>query len=397
MPFLWLQQVLAMPMGLSEEFAELHHAKPRIFRAPGRVNLIGEHTDYNDGFVLPAAIDRSTWVAASPRPDRIIDVASLAFGDRSEFDLDEPDPKPSGHWSDYVRGVAHELRNAGHSLPGANLLIKSDIPLGAGLSSSAALEVSLARALTALAGIEIGHLDLARICQRVENDFIGLRSGIMDQLIACLGRPGKALFIDCRSLESEAVPVDESQATIILCNTMVKHELAGSAYNERRAECEEAARILRGHSPEVAALRDVSTALFGEVEGSLAENIRCRARHVITENERVRASVGHLKKGDLEAFGHLMAQSHGSLRKDYDVSCRELDRMVEIADTLEGVYGARMTGGGFGGCTVNLVRPDAVDRFCEELAEAYQMASGIRPEIYICRIAGGAEEIREES
>ena len=385
-----------MLIRLSEKFFNMYHIKPRIFRAPGRVNLIGEHTDYNDGFVLPAAIDRFTWVAATLRTDRILNVVSLAFDDRAEFDLDETNPGPSGHWSDYIRGVVHELKGAGYALQGANLMIESDIPLGAGLSSSAALEVASAKALTTLAGLEIHDLDLARLCQRVENEFIGLRSGIMDLLIACLGQRGHALLIDCRNLESTAVPVDESQAKIVICNTMVKHELARSEYNTRRSECEEGARLLRKHSHGIRTLRDASMELFSKVEEDLPDNIRCRVRHVISENERVLASVRHLENGDLPAFGKLMAHSHDSLRDDYDVSCRELDRLVELANVLNGVYGTRMTGGGFGGCTVNLVAPEAVDEFCERLAEAYYREMGTRPEIYTCRITEGAKEIQEE-
>jgi len=385
-----------MPIRLSEKFFDLYHARPRIFRAPGRVNLIGEHTDYNNGFVLPAAIDRFTWVAAALRPDRIINVVSLAFEDSAEFDLDETDSGPSGHWSDYIRGIVQELKKAGHALQGANLMIESDIPLGAGLSSSAALEVASVNALANLNGLEIRDLDLARLCRRVENEFIGLRSGIMDQLIACLGKPGHALLIDCLSLESTAVPVDESQAKIVICNTMVKHKLAGSAYNTRRSECEEGARLLRKHSPGVRTLRDASMELFSQVEEDLPDIIRCRVRHVISENERVLASVHHLKNGDLQTFGKLMAHSHISLRDDYDVSCRELDCLVELAGSLKGVYGTRMTGGGFGGCTVNLVAPEATDEFCERLAEDYRQETGMRPEIYTCRITGSAKEIQEE-
>jgi len=223
---------------LAKIFRDKYSADPRIFRAPGRVNLIGEHTDYNDGFVLPASINRETRVAAAPRNDHKVSVFSLTFNSETEFQLDEDDPRPTGHWSDYVRGVAYMLALGKHPIRGANLVIESNLPIGAGLSSSAAIEVASALALTCLAEIEIQPFQLAKLCQRAENDFVGMRCGIMDQLIACLGQPGQALLIDCRSLGSRPIPVNELKARIVLCNTMVKHELAGSEYNIRRAECE---------------------------------------------------------------------------------------------------------------------------------------------------------------
>ncbi|MEE8400141.1 MAG: galactokinase [Desulfobacterales bacterium] len=383
-----------MSNSLREEFAERYQSKPRLFRAPGRVNLIGEHTDYNDGFVLPVAIDRFTWVAAAPRSDHQLHVTSLAYDESAVFDMENPCPEPSGHWSDYVRGVATVLKQAGYPIAGANLMIKSTIPIGAGLSSSAALGVAVGKALAAMGGVDIAALDLALFCQQSENEFIGIRSGIMDQMIACLAQPGHALLIDCRSLESTPVPIDESKASIVVCNTKVKHALAGSEYNTRRLECEEGVKRLSLHIPEIRSLRDVSLSQFQPLSRDLPENIRIRCHHVITENQRVLAAIGCLQSGDLEAFGTYMGQSHQSLKDDYQVSCPELDVMVAIAAPMEGVYGARMTGGGFGGCTVNLIAPDAEENCRRQIKRSYHQKTGIDPDIYSCRSTGSAEEIK---
>jgi len=382
---------------LVKAFQNKYKDNPRIFRAPGRVNLIGEHTDYNDGFVLPAAIDRDTRIAATLRHDRKLMIFSLTLDSGLEFNIDEDAPRPRGDWSDYVRGVAHILAMEGYRLNGANLMIETDIPIGAGLSSSAAIEVATGLALTSLAEIEIQPLELARICQRAENEFVGMRCGIMDQLIACLGQPGAALLIDCRNMTTKSVSVDETKARIVLCNTMVKHKLAGSEYNVRRAECETGAGILSKFIPGVRNLRDVSPAKFKEYEHELPSNIRKRCRHVISENDRVLTAARLLEDGDLQGFGRLMTQSHRSLRDDYQVSCLELDQMVDLAEGLEGVFGARMTGGGFGGCTFNLAKPEAAEFFCHEIKQAYFEASGVLPEIYICRTAEGAGEFEVTS
>lgn len=385
-----------MPIALREEFVKRFQCEPRIFRAPGRVNLIGEHTDYNDGFVLPVAIDRFTWVAVARRSDHRVNVTSLAYDESTTFDMAEANPHPSGHWSDYVRGVATLLKQAGYPVTGANLMIKSTLPIGAGLSSSAALEVAVGKALAALGGVDIGPLDLARLCQRSENEFIGIRSGIMDQMIACLAQPGHALLIDCRSLASTPVPIDESKARIVVCNTMVKHALAGSEYNTRRRECEEGVRLLSHHIPGIRALRDVSSTQFRPLAQDLPEDIRRRCHHVITENQRVLESITYLRNGDLKTFGNYMGRSHQSLRDDYRVSCSELDAMVAITAPIEGVYGARMTGGGFGGCTVNLIAADAVEDCLVQIKRTYHQKTGIDPDIYSCRSAGCAEEIQGE-
>lgn len=360
----------------------------RIYRAPGRVNLIGEHTDYNDGFVMPAAIDLYTQVTITPRDDRRLLFRSKSFCDDAEFDLDEPDPLAAGHWSDYVRGVAVTLERAGFRLKGAELEIRSTLPIGAGLSSSAALEVAAGYALLDNSGIEIDRTELAKLCQQAENDFVGMRCGIMDQFIACFGQAGPALMLDCRSLEYRLLPLPPG-VRLVICNTMVKHELAASEYNNRRAECEAGVRHFAKFVPSVSSLRDVTMNDLESYERDLPEVIYKRCRHVITENARVLKAAIALERSDLNAFGVLMAASHRSLRDDYEVSCAELDTMVDLATQLEGVYGARMTGGGFGGCTINLVKADRVAEFTQDVARGYEDATGLVPEIYVCSTAAG--------
>lgn len=369
-------------------------AGARVFRAPGRVNLIGEHTDYNDGFVLPAAIDLFTWVAVAPLQERKLSIISENFSERIEFDLDDAHPPAAGHWSDYVRGVAVLLEQAGHRLHGARLVIRSDVPIGSGLSSSAALEVAAAYALLGNSGVNVNRLDVARLCQRAENEFVGARCGIMDQFVACWGEAGKALLLDCRSLEFRRVPLSD-EARLVICNTMVRHELARGAYNERRAECEAGVRHLARLRPGVRALRDVALDELEHAGRDLPDVIFRRCRHVISENARVIEAGEALERGDLVYFGQLMNESHRSLRDDYEVSCDELDLMVRLARQVPGVHGARMTGGGFGGCTISLVRPEHVEEFKRVVAEGYQKARGLSPEIYVCSAAQGAEEIIE--
>jgi galactokinase len=368
---------------LAEEFRQRFAAEPMLFRAPGRVNLIGEHTDYNDGFVMPAALEQATWVAAAGRNDATVRVHSQMTGQTAEFDLGQSDPQPRRDWSDYVRGVAVMLARAGHRLAGADMLIASDVPVGAGLSSSAALEVSSGYALTEIAGIEIDLTELALSCQRAENQFVGMRCGIMDQLIACKGVAGHALLIDCRSLETRPVPVDR-RAQLMICNTMVRHKLAGSEYNRRRRECEEGVGILAKAVPGTRALRDVTLEMLNRHRSLLSDTVYRRCRHVITENARVTAAAEALAAGDLRRCGRLMAESHASLRDDYEVSCRELDLMVEIASRVPGAFGARMTGGGFGGAAVALVAVGAVESFKETVTRDYRLAAGLEPAILAC-------------
>lgn len=358
----------------------------RIFRAPGRVNLIGEHTDYNDGFVMPCAIDFATYVAAEPREDRKIRIASMSFPGEYEFDLDNQEIETAESWARYVEGVASIMERSGYRLTGANLLIDSNVPIGAGLSSSAALEVAIGFALSSISGKDVEKWDLAKIGQRAEHEYAGVRSGIMDQFASAFGVKNHALFLDCRSLEWSPIPL--SSAKFIICNTKTKHELADGEYNKRRADCEEAAKLLGKNS-----LRDVSLEEFSAKSDDLPERLRRRARHVITENRRVVAAIKALKNNDLVRFGTLMDASHESLRDDYEVSSRELDQMVEIVRAQPGVLGSRMTGGGFGGCTVNLLYTNISAQFIENVSAEYQAATGISPEIYVCNPEQGVSEI----
>ena len=378
---------------LQEKFRKCYGGRARVYRAPGRINLIGEHTDYNDGFVMPAAIKFYVWIAIAPRNDRKLLLHSINFSETVEIDL-QAGVEPRNHWSDYVSGVAVILEQAGHHLQGANLLIRGDVPVGSGLSSSAAIEVASGLALLENSGLDVHRLELVQLCRRAENDFVGARVGIMDQFISGCGQAGHALMLDCRSLEYRLLPLPP-EVSLVVCNTMVKHELASSEYNTRRAECEEGVRLLSGSLPGIRALRDVSLAELEARAGMLPEIIYKRCRHVITEDARVSEAAAALEKGDLETFGALMAGSHRSLRDDYEVSCAELDLMVELAAQQEGVYGERMTGGGFGGCTINLVRVDAVDEFQSRIGAAYEKSTGLAPQIFVSPAAEGAGEVKE--
>jgi galactokinase len=365
-------------------------ASASVYRAPGRVNLIGEHTDYNDGLVMPAAIGFSCWVAITPRDDRRLVLYSENFRETYEANLDELGSQGSGHWADYPLGVAWALQDAGYRLRGANLYIAGDVPLGAGLSSSAAIEVSAGYSLLSVATHVIDRTKLALLCQRAENEFVGARVGIMDQFVSCHGQAGHALLIDCRSLEFRSLRIPPG-VRLVICNTMVKHKLQASQYNVRRAECEEAVRKLSEALPESRSLRDVSLEQLAENRALLSESLYRRCRHVISENERVRKLADIFGAGKVEGLREVMAASHKSLRHDYDVSCRELDEMVEIAGRQRGVYGARMTGGGFGGCTINFVDVEHAAEFQRRVSVEYEAAIGLRPDIYICEASQGAE------
>jgi galactokinase len=365
---------------------------PRTFCAPGRVNLIGEHTDYNDGFVMPAALDLSVYVKLWPREDRRLQIRTENLGDVYEFDLDGPTPSPRGQWSDYPVGVAVMLERAGHRLRGAFLQIRGEVPFGAGLSSSAAVEVAVACALTGHSNLTIDRRDLALLCQKAENEFVGARVGIMDQFVSLFGQAQRALLLDCRSLEFRLLPLPDT-VSIVICNTMVKHALASSAYNERREQCEEGVKRLAKHLPYVKALRDVTIEDLEEYKSDLPGVIYRRCRHVITENARTLSAADALEDGDLSRFGELMAESHRSLRDDYEVSARELNVMVDLARLVQGVYGARMMGGGFGGSTVNLVDVKRVEWFKEIISNEYERLTRMKPDIYICEASNGAEEI----
>jgi galactokinase len=373
-------------------FEQIFGGPSRLYRAPGRVNLIGEHTDYNQGFVMPAAIGLYCWVAIGPSGDRKLQVYSSEFEAAVSVELDDATLSRRGDWSDYVVGTALALENSGYKLSGANIVVRGQVPIGSGLSSSAAIEVSTGYALLDVNKEKIDLKQLALACRQAENEFVGARVGIMDQFISTHGRAGHALLLDCRSLESKALPIPPG-VLLGICNTGVKHQLAGGEYNVRRAQCEEGVRRLSSVLPGIQALRDVTLPQLEQHKGLLPEVIYRRCRHVVTENERVLQAAEASLKGNLSALGTLMAESHRSLRDDYEVSCAELDVMVEIASAQPGVIGARMTGGGFGGCTINLVHADAAEAFKASVASEYEKRTHIRPDIYIVSPTDGVQAV----
>jgi galactokinase len=363
----------------------------RTFRAPGRVNLIGEHTDYNLGFVLPVALDLATTVSTVPSRDGMLRIYSEQRRELREWKVDEiASLAPAHDWPDYPIGVAHELIRAGFPIQPAKLLIESTVPEGSGLSSSAALEVS--SALAFLHGRPINPLELALLCQRAERNFVGMPCGIMDQYISVFGKQNCAVEIDCRSLDHRLVTLPASIAFVAV-NTMVKHALAGSAYRDRVAECAAAVAAAESRFPSVQSLRDVTIEQLAAIAPQLSEVVARRARHVVTEDVRVGRFMEASATGDTPEMGRLMVESHASLRDDYEVSCAELDFLVDTALAIEGVYGSRMTGGGFGGCTVTLLRADAAQAFKEKIVAAYQGKFDVTPQVYDCRPSDGAQEL----
>ena len=378
---------------LRHKFQTTYSREPRFFRAPGRVNLIGEHTDYNDGFVLPMAIEYETIVAAAKREDRTIRVHSLNLNQSGEIDLSAPEQKMRGSWLDFVEGVARVLMRRNLNLSGADLLIASNVPSGAGLSSSAALEISVGLALSEISGNTIDRKTLALAGQTAEHEFVGAKVGIMDQYVSALGRKGHALLIDCRSLEARQVLFSTDDAALVICDSKVKHELSASEYNTRRAECEQGVKILQKFVPGITHLRDVAVEEFEKYESNLPDPIRKRCRHVITENARTLQAAQALETNDLKEFGRLMRLSHASLSDDYAVSCRELDLLVKIAEDCPFVLGARMTGGGFGGSTVNLVEREHLAEFTAKISAEYKRETQIETAVYVSEAADGASEI----
>ena len=417
---------------LGQRFVQLFGGSPRIYQAPGRVNLIGEHTDYNAGFVMPAAIGFYTRASVAPRRDRKLVIHSENYSEQVEFDLDHLPATRAGHWSDYVIGVVTMLARSGEKLGGANLLVEGNVPQGAGLGSSASIEVAVGYALLDLADqasdrSELGRTKIARtkpdrtkldrtkigrtkfdrtdpdrnqvdrtklalLCHQAENEFVGARCGVMDQFVASHGKRGQALLLDCRFLEYRLLPLPHDVA-LAICNTMVKHSIAKGEYNQRRAECEAGVRGLSNYLPNTLALRDVTPEDLAAYGHELPDIVRRRCRHVIGENARVLQAAAALELEDLQAFGKLMLESHRSLRDDFEVSCSELDLMVELAEQAKGVYGTRMTGGGFGGCTIALVEAACVESFQRTVQEGYERSTGCRPEIYVCSAADGVGEV----
>ena len=366
-------------------FADRLGGQPALLaRAPGRVNLIGEHTDYNDGFVLPAAIDRAVYVAARPRPDRRVRLISTDFSAETTFALDDLDDPDLPAWSKYPRGSLWWLETQGHTVPGFDAVIGGDIPIGAGLSSSAAVEVVMIELGLALAGASLSQVEKALGGVEVEHQFIGMPCGVMDQMASALGRAGHALLIDCRSLETQPVPVPGG-ASIVIMDTARRRGLVDSEYAARREQCEAAAEKLG-----VKALRDATLPQLEEARAQLGEMLYRRARHVVSENLRVRVTVMSLRGNALKTVGQALRESHASLRDDYQVSCAELDAIVDIASAQPGCYGARMTGAGFGGCAVALVQNEAVDAFVGAVGPAYTARTGLTPHLYVCQAAQGS-------
>jgi galactokinase len=374
---------------LRDAFTARFGVHPRlVVRAPGRVNLIGEHTDYNEGFVLPIAIDRATFVAARSRADRTVRVYSVNFEEEDSFSLDRIERSEAHPWSNYVRGVVKGLLARDLPLVGADLLVESDVPLGGGLSSSASLEVSVGYAMQLLNNINLLGEELALLAQGAENSFVGMQCGIMDQFMSALGRAGHALLLDCRDLSYTPIPIPPD-VRVVVCDSGIRHSLVGSEYNERRAACQEAVRLLRQAMPKITALRDVSPDQLTAHAELLPPEILKRARHVVHEIWRTQRAAQALVRGDLKQFGALMYQSHESLRDDYEVSVPEIDALVAIARGLPGCYGSRITGGGFGGSTVSLVSVGAVKTFATELAARYKAQLGVEARVIVCTPSEG--------
>jgi len=381
---------------LTSKFQQAYKSIPAfVARAPGRVNLLGEHVDYNDGWVLPAAIDRAAYVAVGECNSPLVSLSAMDLDDGAVFRVTELDAKadvtgkPLKSWAHYPAGVAWALKARGLAVAGMDAVLTADVPRGAGVSSSAAVEVAFATAWQKLGGWSLSPMDLALTCQRAENQYVGVNSGIMDQFASACGRAGHLLLLDCRTLEWEPVPLPEGVA-IVVADTMVRRELGKSEYNVRRAHCEAAMRVLAEVLPGIKALRDVSVADFNRHAHRLSPVVSKRARHVVEECARVQTAVAALRANRLADFGALMNECHASLRDLYEVSCPELNAMVEAAQKIEGCYGARLTGAGFGGCSVNLVAAPAAETFRRELAAQYEKTTGQKPEIYVCQAAKGA-------
>jgi galactokinase len=387
---------MTIPTTLIKLFRQKFGAAPAfIARAPGRVNLLGEHVDYNDGFVLPAAIDRATYVAFSPSNTDQTTLWAADFDQKAVFSpttlaaKTSPDGSLLPEWACYPAGVMWALMEAGLATPALNAVFSSNIPRGSGLSSSASVEMAYGVAWSQLGGWSLPPMEMARLGQKAENKYVGVNCGIMDQFASACGEADRLLYLDCRSLtwQTVALPRDVS---IVVADTTVRRKLTSGEYNKRRNACEEAVRLLKADLPGITALRDVSVEAFNRFSSKLPVEVEKRARHVVEEVERSRQAIPLLESGNLAQFGKLMNECHTSLRDLYEVSCPELDVMAHIAQSLSGCYGARLTGAGFGGCTVNLVAQEQAEAFAKTLAAGYESETGLHPEIYICRASAGA-------
>ena len=379
---------------LIQKFRNLFGAMPEIMvKAAGRVNLIGEHTDYNDGYVLPASIDRYIFFVARKREDSTVKAYASDFQNMALFDISDGERDEKHPWTIYMKGVMQLLQKKKFKLGGVDILIAANLPRASGLSSSAAMEVGTASLLQILYPFHMEEIDIIKLTQKAENQYAGTQCGIMDMFVCRLGEKDHALFLDCRTLKYESVPIDFGDVSIVICDSRKKRGLVESAYNERRSQCEQGVELLKQWQPDITALRDVSVELLKEHAAELPDDVRQRCEHVVYENERVLQSVKALRKKDIKKFGKLMAASHESLRDLYEVSCPELDTLVEAANEVEGTFGSRMTGAGFGGCTVNLVQNDALEEFKEHVVKRFTKTYGMNPTIHACNAENGIEII----
>ena len=381
---------------LKETFVSLYgeqEGEMHLFFSPGRVNLIGEHTDYNGGYVFPCALSFGTYLLARKNQSRVVRFATANFDHRGELKLDDPFEKDGKSWINYPVGVLNELRKTALEVEGLDLLYSGDIPNGAGLSSSASIEMVTAFAMNQIFGFGLDLMELVKLSQKAENNFVGVNCGIMDQFASGMGAAGHALFLNCDTLDYEKVPLNLEGMKIVIANTNKRRGLADSKYNERRAQCESAVEALRA-GKNIRHLSDLNLDEFNELSHLITDEVeRKRARHVITENTRTLTAIEALNQGDVEGFGHLMNQSHDSLRDDYDVTGKELDTMVEEARKIEGTIGSRMTGAGFGGCTVSIVKEEAVESFIREVGIAYHGRTGLKADFYVAEIGDGSKEL----
>jgi len=377
---------------VEKKFKELFSETPFIIRSPGRVNLIGEHTDYNMGFVLPAAIDKAIYFAIAPRSDNECKVFALDLNEHYDFEINKLKKSERG-WPNYLMGVVEQLHNSGYKLKGFNCVFGGDIPIGAGLSSSAALEAGLAFAINYMYNLQIGKISLVKFAQKAENEFVGVKCGIMDQFINIFGKSGNVLRIDCRSLEYDYFPFNYSNISIVLFDTGVSHSLASSEYNQRRKECGEGVRIIQKDFPLVQSLRDVSVDLLNEYSLKMDKTVFSRCKYAVEENERLLKACTALENHDLVFFGSLMYKTHAGLSKDYEVSCKELDYLVELTIDNPHVFGSRMMGGGFGGCTINLIENDSIEQLSQNITLEYKKKFDIDAKIYVTKISSGTSII----
>jgi len=372
------------------KYVSLFNQKPLIIKSPGRVNLLGEHTDYNMGYVLPAAIDKAIYFAINKSEGSLCKLYSVDMNESCEFDVNDIHKVPQS-WANYLIGVADVIIKSGSKLGGFNCVFGGDIPIGAGLSSSAAIEGGLAFALNHIFELGMDKLTLVKLAQKAENEFVGVKCGIMDQFINIFGKSGNVLRIDCRSLEYDYFPFDYDNISIVLFNTKVSHSLASSEYNTRRQECGEGMKIINAAYPFIESLRDVTSNILFEFKGKLTDVAYRRCKYVVEENERMIKACESLRNNDIKSFGKLMYQTHAGLSKDYEVSCKELDYMAGLAEENTSIYGARMMGGGFGSCTINLIEKQAVEENIERITTKYKEKFGIDSEVYVTSIKNGTD------